>query len=301
MSDSKYSELIAWADSSQARRIQFDDSLDVPVENYLRSFSRTTGLILVAGEIGGEAYGRIARPFRDYLWSVKQSPEQRQTCPQVRQIQTHFEDAYCRTLGLSESRRGASIIADLCKNDHEENTIPRGIVALMEGVILAAWSSFEILAGDLWEVSMNLRPKVAAAISEPISAVFLQKYQFNLSDKMGTLMRETRAVGFTSLKDIRSAYKSAFSCHATAIQAALDDRSFDALSLARNLIAHKGGRCDDEYKRRATSFPVLPQLELGTYFAVDGELVVKLIEPTIDHAVDLIESVSQWLLNHPSK
>jgi hypothetical protein len=101
------------------------------------------------------------------------------------------------------------------------------------------------------------------------------------------------------LDDIRDAYKKAFTEHAESIHDILKNKAFDALSLARNLIVHRAGKCDSEYRRRATFTPQLPQLEIGQPLTLNGNLVKELMEPTILSCKQLLEAVGVWLRNHP--
>ena len=150
--------------------------------------------------------------------------------------------------------------------------------AIMSLQIVLAWTAFEVLAGDLWREAVNAHPtglsdlrgsvgnsaKTTKAAGDQrdgksISLVQLQKYKFNVSKSMGTLLIDERKVSFTSLEDIQIAYKRAFFEHADSILGNLNDWSLNALSVLRNLIVHRSLVCDDSYIDR-TSEGKLPQL-----------------------------------------
>ena len=123
--------------------------------------------------------------------------------------------------------------------------------------ITATWTIFETLAGDLWEAAMNGHPSGLSDLhgkpssssgqtegkSIPLSQ--LEKYRYDLTDVMGTVLREK--FNFTVLDSVRDAYSMAFHKHSKKIEAAIMDKSLDALNKVRNLIVHKAGIVDKRY------------------------------------------------------
>jgi hypothetical protein len=204
---------------------------------------------------------------------------------------------------------GITSLADAAQAFEDQATVEKkirlGLLALFSSTLVATWTAFEALAGDLWEAAINARPKLATGISKTISTSLLELHDFNVPRKMGTILREMKGsntITFGTLEDIRDAYKKAFTEHADSIHNALkdDNQSLDALSLTRNLIVHKAGKCDSEYKRRAAPIPQLPQLAIGQSLMLDGDLVKKLMEPAIFSCRQLLDSVGKWLNNHPA-
>jgi hypothetical protein len=181
-----------------------------------------------------------------------------------------------------------------------EIKIRAGLRSLLSSTLVASWTSFETLAGDLWEAVVNARPSLATKLGKPIKPNILQKYDYNVAKSMGAIMTEIDAVSFTRLENIRAAYKYVFADnYGDSIMAAIEDKSLDALSQARNLVVHKAGRCDAEYQRRAAGLPQLPQLKIGEPLPLDGVLVQRLIEPAFANCHLLIKSVGNWLTSHP--
>ena len=103
-----------------------------------------------------------------------------------------------------------------------------------------------------------------------------------------------------SLTAIREAHSVAFSekvrkARTDKIDAALADKSLDALSVIRNLIVHKGGIADSNYVKDAKNAPAAPQLKENEVLHLDGEKCRNLILPVVKLCVCLVEAVDSWL------
>lgn len=213
---------------------------------------------------------------------------------------------------------------ELPRSAKRHPVVHSGLQVVMSSMLTGAWTAIETLAGDLWEQALNAHPhglsdlkgkrkrsrdnqpetkseQVQSAQPVPLLPQFLQRYGYNLAEVMGTMLRQHGNVIFTSLEEIRSAYVAAFWQHRDAIDSVLDDPVLDALSLARNLMVHKAGRCDEEYKRRAKNIQSLPRLELKQPFPVTGTLVKQLVEPAVYIGVKLVVAVDDWLTAHPDR
>jgi hypothetical protein len=170
---------------------------------------------------------------------------------------------------------------------------PHGIQAWLASLVLGTWTAFETFAGDLWVATLNTHPRqlsLSAGKEKRISAavgvssertevgtsgekrdsekmISLQRLQdvtqgdYDLSFRMGDLLK-ARFV-FTSFWDIRRAYSLAF-CEdidktiLQAVDSALKDNALDALSAARNVLIHAGGKADKEYIKTAKR-PIRPE------------------------------------------
>ena len=106
----------------------------------------------------------------------------------------------------------------------------------MSSQIIASWTAFEAMAGDLWEASLNIKPdklaKLAGRTRTPrtqaddprrIKLDWLYKHQFDLSKVMGTVFLEDKRYSFDSLDGVREAYNDAFSEDGDAVKAAIGD------------------------------------------------------------------------------
>ena len=63
----------------------------------------------------------------------------------------------------------------------------------------------------------------------------------------------------------------------------------------RNLIIHKAGVCDEEYKARSANRLLLPRLNVGERMELDGGLVLDLLLPLGNCCAKLILAVDSWL------
>jgi hypothetical protein len=192
-----------------------------------------------------------------------------------------------------------------------------GIEAMLASFITGAWTAFEALAADLWETALNTHPQKLAELSGKTSRLrktsqptrpaskddsersiplsFIQRHNFQISDKMGTLLKPK--VEFARLAGIRAAYVQAFSEDYAQIDSIIADDCLDALSVVRNLLVHKAGLADDEYVRRAQNLSV-PKLKVGTLIRLDGDTAVSLIKPVFDIGKKLVAAVDSWLEKH---
>jgi len=164
----------------------------------------------------------------------------------------------------------------------------------------------------LWETALNRHPAVLAELRgkkkrdtkaetdasenpESLKHVHLSeilRYQFDLRNKMGSVHRNQRR--FDSLTGIREAYRIAFSKNANAIDRVVDYNGLDALNAVRNLIVHRAGIVDREYKKR-TSYLKIPDAELGESILLDGQLTMDMMISVIQASFHLIGAVDKWI------
>jgi hypothetical protein len=164
-----------------------------------------------------------------------------------------------------------------------------GVKAYYASLVTTTWTTFEILAGDLWEATLNGHPKILAELrgsrkrlfrsgsdeepawedqddplSKDIRTVPLQeilRHEFRIEDKMGSVLRTRRR--FDHLAGIKEAYALAFSRKSENIDAILRQNAFEALNAVRNLIVHRAGIVDDTYDKKSKYLPI-PSAPKGT-------------------------------------
>ena len=128
----------------------------------------------------------------------------------------------------------------------------------------------------------------------------LTRGDFNLSQKMGSLMVMAERVKFTSISGIRSAYSLSFlekyNVRPREIDKALSSRSLDALALVRNVIVHRAGKADDEYIDKQTQFPNVPILMNNERVNLDSKTSRSLIDPVVEISLQLIKAVNSWIV-----
>jgi hypothetical protein len=187
-----------------------------------------------------------------------------------------------------------------------------GPEAWMASQIIATWTAFEAMAGDLWEAALNAKPAILAKLSgrnpskprsssdDPrrIKLDYLYRYNFDLSDHMGSIFVEDKRYSFDRLDGIREAYADAFSVDGDQIARIVDDQALEISSLVRNNLVHNGGIIDAAYLRRTSVLPPEAIGGLGEPILIDGELVAKINRPMIKAGHDLIVAVDSWLASH---
>lgn len=159
-----------------------------------------------------------------------------------------------------------------------------GLSAVHIGMITGMWTSFEVLAEELWNAAIKERP-------------LLNQHWSN---------SERNASGFRSVKKLKNLYSHTFRQDAADIQNIIGDERIEGLALTRNLLTHKLGRIDQEFddRRKGTPIPI-PCLScfdaygLGQRVEITGPIVQHLISPLPVLGLDLIHHVNQWIKNHP--
>jgi hypothetical protein len=217
---------------------------------------------------------------------------------------------------------GAEYLENLA-NTEENGVIQIGLAVAMESMITATWRTFEVLATDTWEYSLNCHPRELADLRGngsrinrlaggvknrttewesdgpskgiPIGEIHrVTRGTFNLDGKWGTLLKQS--FKFTTLGGIREAYSKAFHCDSRKIDSCLASRDIDALALVRNLLIHKAGIADTDYcRRQPKEAPTAPALKEAEHLTIDGKLVENLLSPALRCCTDLLVAVNDWL------
>lgn len=198
------------------------------------------------------------------------------------------------------------------------------LMQLMAYHLVAVWTIFETLAGDLWEAAVNSHPNMLASLSgtlnpndkntvrpdqkprsqkqqaKSINLSTLQIHRFNVAERMGSILIDEDAVSFIRLSNIRDAYLRAFSENHTEIREAIYDHSLDALAICRNVIVHRAGVVDQEAIDRL--YPdvqqLLPAMHLKHRLELNGEILNAIFTPAIKACCNLIRHVDAWLVHH---
>lgn len=190
--------------------------------------------------------------------------------------------------------------------DCEKMDMDGNIELLMSMQMTSAWTAFETLLGDLWEAALNVHPIGLSALKGtnrdslrklPIGLV--EEKKFDLRNAMGTILRKNFM--FSSLSEIRDAYKAAFHEQGMSICDAVDHDSFTAVNAIRNVIVHRAGVCDEDYKSKADRLSgLIPQLEIGSQLELDGTMISTTLVPALKTSIQLIRSVDAWIIGHPA-
>jgi len=180
---------------------------------------------------------------------------------------------------------------------------------LMSAQLVLAWTTFETLAGDLWEAAINAHPQTLASLrgmkdqakkgeGRSLTLDALEEHGFDLAHMMGTLLK--KKCKFTSLDNIVESYRSAFPQRSPLNDPAFwENQDVKATAAVRNLIVHKAGRVDREFKDDTSSDSRFVDWQLGEEFTLDGERLQNLLKGLFGFAARLIRAVDDWIIANP--
>jgi hypothetical protein len=197
-----------------------------------------------------------------------------------------------------------------------------GLNALMASVLTGSWTAFEVLAGDLWECALNVHPQGLSLLKgrlrdwnggkeapelpttpgkrsdddgRQIPLSILQKYKHDLSEVMGTVLRQQKKVAFQSIWDIREAYAKAFSVDFAGVRDVVLHTSLKHLAAVRNVMVHKAGIADKQFKDETSDCRNFDGTAAGDRVVLDGATVAGLNGEAIRQSVNLIVAVDNWI------
>jgi hypothetical protein len=140
----------------------------------------------------------------------------------------------------------------------------------------------------------NSRSKSVGDQDKKFDLNLVAKHEFDLRSCMGTIFRSERRFEFTRLSSAREAYLKAFSEKFSRVDAAITNKSIDALSAVRNALLHKAGEADDEYVRHQ-QFLSVPRAKKGEKIKLNGQNTSDLIKPAIASSKSLMIAVDDWV------
>jgi len=207
-----------------------------------------------------------------------------------------------------------------------------GILAWLSTVLVGAFTAFESMATDMWVRAVNrrpntlganlvkfptCRPRAARSSSEKekdqqqptIRLSELADAGFNVSTGVGDLLKRLHRVSFESVYGIESAYYSAFRnsedkkgrpSNGLAALFAPAIADLETLEEIRNLILHRGGVVDQDFKDRVRPYaPALANLPLKEPLPVNGQMVERYASMAYSFCGHLDTFIADWFAKHP--
>ena len=178
------------------------------------------------------------------------------------------------------------------------------IDAALRSFVVQAWTTFEVLASDLWEAALNVHPKTLAELNGAsdrsrdagprIALGVLSKYDYDVTNKMGSILKNELDC-FGSLGGIRAAYRLAFSNDAADVLEPLDHEAFTVLWCVRELIVRRSSVVDERYEREAAASTLAPSGSRGEELLLDGKMLAELLSVGIMEVLKLFEAVDCWV------
>lgn len=210
-----------------------------------------------------------------------------------------------------------------------------GLESSLGASLIATWTAFEVLAGDLWEAVVNSHPgglaklqgtwpaeaqyqqkklkkakDAAAALKDAgdsqksegklIKLDFLDQHDYDVSGIMGTIWRRER-FNFQILSSIRDAYIQAFYCDHDDIRSAILSLDISAVAAVRNVLVHNAGYADAQFLDALQGTDIFSDAKLDKPLLITGKHVGHLVRATTLVAYRLLSAADDWLKSHPVK
>jgi len=289
----RFSDAVEFISIPACKGYSFDNkSIEAVAANYLRNMLRIQSLgrlpILVTGAAWMTAtYDMVARhELHSTHNDPRLDPDAVLFDPELARhkefIRMKLQREWFERSKKGETKSGMDIGEDWLAyfTSYENEELSEGINAVLIGMITGMWTSFEVLAEDLWNTAIKERPL--------------------LNQNWTNKERETS--GFRSVKKLKNLYNYTFRQDAADIQRTIGDERIEGLALVRNLLTHKGGRIDTEFNDRRANIPSLScfdVFQLHQEIEVSGPIVKHLIGPIPILGLDLINYIDKWISNHP--
>lgn len=196
-------------------------------------------------------------------------------------------------------KKSCEQIESVISTDH---TLHRSLNSVMNTSICSSWTAFECLAGDLWETALNQEPRVLATAilsnngsgsevtgikGKSIEVSLLNKYNYEIQDKMGTILREK--YNFSNAEDVKEAYNQAFKFDKSKLNFLSD---LHELAQCRHLILHRAGIIDKKFSQKVKSTQ-----PIGNYLEMYPSKVVSMNELVIDRGSQLLKIIDNWFVS----
>ncbi len=160
--------------------------------------------------------------------------------------------------------------------------------------LVSIWGAFEVLVSDLFVILLNTHPrKTAKLLSDERTKKYYQQkdiatalveYEYNLSDKMGTVLLEQRKLD--DVNTIRSVYDILLD-HNPQITISLSDEKLWMLYQYRNLIVHRAAIIDSKFIANTGV-----KVSIGSDLIIKPDEVVSYLEFVTRIGEQILDSVS---------
>ena len=218
-------------------------------------------------------------------------------------VSPHEIDDKVGEMAQKAMKDGPASIQNVCAEVEAIAKLPTGqasigLEALLSSIVILAFGAFENLAIDLWTEAVNSRPRklamnaigpgkakpkgddsAKAAQEKMIPFSDLADYDFNVSGKMGHVLRDRKVVSFESFEGIKYAYEAVFlkdgeKAKCPDLGKILGDHVFPICQLIRNLYAHKSGIVDQKFHDRIKQYDTrLATVTTGNPLSLDFQEV----------------------------
>lgn len=176
---------------------------------------------------------------------------------------------------------------------HGHARIQNSLMAIMRCQFILTWSTFETLAADLWETTLNSLPTLPRAFVDLITSS-PKKLTVPLSAG-GTYLRKKHQATFGRKESIVLAYERAFPMLRTPLDSLWASTDLNAVMAVRHLLVHRAGIVDDKFVEQIGAHPLFSSLEVNKPLTLTGDHVHALIPQAIKSSFELLHLVDGWL------
>lgn len=199
-----------------------------------------------------------------------------------------------------------------------------GYRASLANQLIGLWTAYESFATDLWVQALNLRPSTLGmkalesqswqksssriplhesepdetparrAGPKPLSYQILKAHKFNLSNKLGTALHQSRKFDFNRADGIQYAYTTVFGDSARGVFSRYND-GVSRLEAIRNLLVHRAGQVDQAFIDRVKWMPDLASLKEGNKLPLPATIAAETMRVILPLGKELLALVDAEL------
>ena len=208
------------------------------------------------------------------------------------------KDAYAKAAVQVKERIAQSMDPILDEAEPIAEALSSTIEELLREGLVLIWGAIEVVASDLFCELLNTNPTLVARLndSEPARRLFgvkalgidlLETYGFDLRGSMGSIVLSQHAVD--NVPSIKVAYAALFPDDAE-LKTQLNRPELFLLNQQRNLIVHRRGVVDEDYRRKVKTAP-----QSGQRIKVRAEDIASNLALARDVGVALLQASSTTL------
>ncbi|MBI5878120.1 MAG: hypothetical protein HZB53_10735 [Chloroflexi bacterium] len=185
----------------------------------------------------------------------------------------------------------------------KEQSVESSVNQLIYLLVAHLWTSFEVLATDLWIATVNCHPDLLVQRiskrsengqpSKQFRVEVLAKYDYNVKAHMGTLL--ARRFGFSEgINGIQAAYLTIFQKeHRAEIESLFKTEGLFRLEETRHLIVHRAGIVDERFNSHMKA-----DFEIGSLLELTPSSAFDLASAAVRAGCALVSLCDNWLSKH---
>lgn len=174
------------------------------------------------------------------------------------------------------------------------------IFAVLQSMVINAWTAIEVMIGQLHEVTTDGWPPPSADAREQSWRIMTLAKGNGCPCGPPREWKEGALPNLSSLEGARQAYAVAFTVDCAEIDQCMSDLAFEELYRLRNQFVHEAGMITSSFKKYTKKLRTFDAYKKGFPIILSGEDTKRFIENALKMSVNLIRSVDTWLQSHQS-